>query len=342
MSCASKSSYSDLSSCFVSARCSSRICVPCGWVVEPLDLLVALVERAGEVVGKNELIAYAWPDTVVEENNLRVHIAAIRKLLGDGQRGARFIINVAGRGYSFVAPVTRADDASVNRQPEPTSHPPLPVALTRIVGRDSAVRTVVDLIAHHRLVTVVGTGGIGKTTLALAVADHLPQLDPSRKLCFVDLASVADAELVPGVLAAAAGFSGPADDPVGALTAFLQSARTLLILDNCEHVVDCVAPIIERILRAAPQVSFLATSRERLLAEGEQVYALEPLGCPGPMRSITAAQAMEYPAVQLFVERALGAGDLFEITDRNADTVVAILPAARRSAAGNRASSPRM
>jgi predicted ATPase/DNA-binding winged helix-turn-helix (wHTH) protein len=289
-----------------------------------LDLLVALVERAGEVVGKNELIAYAWPDTVVEENNLRVHIAAIRKLLGDGQRGARFIINVAGRGYSFVAPVTRADEASVNRQPEPTSHPPLPVALTRMVGRDGAVRAVVDLIARHRLVTVVGTGGIGKTTLALAVADHLPQLDPPRKLCFVDLASVADAELVPGVLAAAAGFSGRADDPVVALTAFLQSARTLLILDNCEHVVDCVAPIIERILRAAPQVRFLATSRERLLAEGEQVYALEPLGCPGPTRSITAAQAMEYPAVQLFVERALGAGDLFEITDRNADTVVAI------------------
>src|SRR5687768_16489019 len=83
-----------------------------------LDLLVALVERAGEVVGKNELITYAWPNTVVEENNLLVHIAAIRKLLGDGQRGARFIVNVAGRGYSFVAPVTRVDALASNTLPD--------------------------------------------------------------------------------------------------------------------------------------------------------------------------------------------------------------------------------
>lgn len=108
-----------------------------------LDLLVALVERAGEVVGKNELIAYAWPNTVVEENNLRVHIAAIRKLLGDGQRGARFIVNVAGRGYSFVAPVTRVDALASNALPDSDSQPSLPVALTRVVGRKAAVGAVV-------------------------------------------------------------------------------------------------------------------------------------------------------------------------------------------------------
>jgi predicted ATPase len=289
-----------------------------------LDLLVALVERAGEVVGKNELISYAWPNTVVEENNLRVHIAAIRKLLGDGQRGACFIINVAGRGYSFVAPVTRVDALASNALLDIAPHPSLPVALTRVVGRKAAVNSVVDLIAEHRLVTIVGPGGIGKTTLVLAVADHLPKTIPPQNLCFVDLAGVPDEVLVPSVLLSAVGISGPTDDPVSALGLRLQAGRTLLILDNCEHVVGVIAPIVERILHAAPGVRILATSRERLLAQAEQVFSLDPLPCPTKARHVTAAHALEYSAVQLFVERAFAASDQFEITDRNADAIAAI------------------
>jgi predicted ATPase len=290
-----------------------------------LDLLVALVERAGEVVGKNELIAYAWPNTVVEENNLRVHIAAIRKLLGDdGQRGARFIINVAGRGYSFVAPVTRVDALASNVLPDSESRPSLPVALTRVVGRKAAVGAVVSLIAQHRLVTVVGPGGIGKTTLALAVADHLPMTVPPQNLCFVDLAGVPDESLVPSALASSFGISGPSDNLLGALSLRLQAGRTFLILDNCEHVVDAIGPIIERILHAAPGLRILATSRERLLAQTEQVYLLDSLPCPAETKHITAAQALEYSAVQLFVERAFAASDDFEITDRNSDAIAAV------------------
>lgn len=289
-----------------------------------LDLLVALVERAGEVVGKNELIAYAWPNTVVEENNLRVHIAAIRKLLGDGQRGARFIINVAGRGYSFVAPVTRVDALASTALPDTDSHPSLPVALTRVVGRKAAVSAVVGLIARHRLVTIVGPGGIGKTTLALAVADHLPKTVPPQNLCFVDLAGVPDETLVASALASSFGIPGPSADPLGALSLRLQAGRTFLILDNCEHVVDAIAPIIERILHAAPGVRILATSRERLLAQAEQVYSLESLPCPAETKHITATQALEHSAVQLFVERAFAASDNFEITDRNADAIAAV------------------
>jgi predicted ATPase/DNA-binding winged helix-turn-helix (wHTH) protein len=289
-----------------------------------LDLLVALVERAGEVVGKNELIAYAWPNTVVEENNLRVHIAAIRKLLGEGQRGARFIINVAGRGYSFVAPVTRIDAPAAGAQPEAEPHPGLPVALTRVVGRDAAVSAVVNLVGRHRLVTILGPGGIGKTTLVLAVADRVPTVISRQNVHFVDLAAIGDAALVPEMLASSFGVPGPNDDPIGALIASLQVTRTLLIFDNCEHVVGVIAPIVERILHGAPGVSILATSRERLLAESEQVYSLEPLRCPAGTRHLTAAQALEYPAVELFVERAFGASDQFEITDRNAGPIAAL------------------
>jgi predicted ATPase/DNA-binding winged helix-turn-helix (wHTH) protein len=289
-----------------------------------LDLLVALVERAGEVVGKNELIACAWPNTVVEENNLRVHIAAIRKLLGDGQGGARFIINVAGRGYSFVAQVTRVDALASNALPDTESQPSLPVALTRVVGRKAAVSAVVGLIAQHRLVTVVGPGGIGKTTLALAVADHLPKTVPPQNLYFVDLAGVPDETLVPSALAASFGISGPSDDPLSALSLRLQAGRAFLILDNCEHVVDAIAPIIERILHAAPGLRVLATSRERLSAQAEQVYLLDPLPCPAETKHITATQALEYSAVQLFVERAFAASDHFEITDRNSAAIAAV------------------
>lgn len=289
-----------------------------------LDLLVALVERAGEVVGKNELIAYAWPNTVVEENNLRVHIAAIRKLLGDGQQGARFIINVAGRGYSFVAPVTRVDALASNALPDTESQPSLPVALTRVVGRKAAVDAVVGLIARHRLVTIVGPGGIGKTTLALAVADHLPTTVPPQNLCFVDLAGVPDETLLVSALASSFGIAGPSDDLLTALILRLQAGRTFLILDNCEHVVDAIAPIIERILHAASGLRILATSRERLLAQAEQVYLLDSLPCPAEAKHITATQALEYSAVQLFVERAFAASDNFEITDHNSDAIAAV------------------
>jgi DNA-binding winged helix-turn-helix (wHTH) protein len=109
-----------------------------------IDILIALVERAGEVVTKNELIAHAWPDSFVEENNLRVHVAAIRKILGDGVGSARHIINVAGRGYSFVAPVRRTEVhfPSNWRDTEPRSS--LPGPFTRVVGRGDAIASAVE------------------------------------------------------------------------------------------------------------------------------------------------------------------------------------------------------
>jgi predicted ATPase len=261
----------------------------------------------------------------VEENNLRVHIAAIRKLLADGQRGARFIINVAGRGYSFVAPVTRVVDVLASSALLDTAaHSSLPVALTRVLGRKTAISSVVELVGQHRLVTVVGPGGIGKTTLALAVADYLPKTVPPQNLCFVDLAGAPDEVVVPSVLLSAVGISGPTDDPISALGLRLQAGRTLLILDNCEHVVGVIAAIVERILQVAPGVRILATSRERLLAQGEQVFLLDPLPYPAAATHVTAAQALEYSAVQLFAERASAASDQFEITDRSADAIAAV------------------
>jgi DNA-binding winged helix-turn-helix (wHTH) protein len=138
------------------------------------DILAALVERAGEVVSKEELIARAWPQTFVEESNLKIQISALRRALGDGQSGRRYILTVPGRGYNFVAPVILAQAWA--SQPAKVLSPPahnLPVALTRMIGRDETVSALLSRLSDQRLVTIVGPGGIGKTTVALAVAERV-------------------------------------------------------------------------------------------------------------------------------------------------------------------------
>jgi DNA-binding winged helix-turn-helix (wHTH) protein len=138
------------------------------------DILVALIERAGETIAKEELIARAWPDTVVEEAALRVHVAALRKALGDGAAGRRYIANHAGRGYAFIAPVTRENTPSATAAPTGTAEGgSLPTPLTRIVGRDEIVLALTTRLARRRFLTIAGPGGIGKTTVAVAVAERV-------------------------------------------------------------------------------------------------------------------------------------------------------------------------
>src|SRR5712692_7949585 len=167
-----------------------------------LEVLIALVERAGEVVSKEELIARAWPNTFVAEGNLRVNIAALRRLLGDGQAGNHYVANISGRGYRFIAPVLLS-------QAQWSSTPPgavaerthnLPAPLARMVGRADIVNALMVQLSQGRFITVVGPGGIGKTTVALAVAEQRITLyrDGAR---FVDLAPLADPLLVPSALA---------------------------------------------------------------------------------------------------------------------------------------------
>jgi predicted ATPase/DNA-binding winged helix-turn-helix (wHTH) protein len=289
-----------------------------------IDLLMVLVERAGEVVGKNELIAHVWPNTIVEENNLRVHLTALRKCLGAGQPGARYIINVAGRGYSFVAPVARAQGSPArlasSQAPIPGN---LPAAISRPIGRTLAVDTVAHLLGGHRLVTVIGHGGIGKSTVAVAAAEQIGDSFPAG-VFFTDLTAIFDPAHIPATLASAIGTSVPVADPVASLMMHVRDAQLLLLVDNCEHLIADVAEVAARLLRGSSRLRILATSREPLQVDGEQVYQLSSLESPGEAGLPTAAEAMTFPAVQLFAERATNGFENFAVTDANAALIARI------------------
>ena len=289
------------------------------------DILAALVERPGEVVGKEHLIARAWPQTFVEEANLKIQMSALRRALGDGQDGNRYVLTVPGRGYNFVAPVRREETlraASAPPVPPATPHN-LPFAVTRMIGRDDAVAALVARLSRERLVTIVGAGGIGKTTVALAAAERTIS-SYEHGVWLVDLAPLGDPRLVPSAVATALGLEIRTEDRLAALVAAIRDNRMLLLFDNCEHLVDAVASLAAALLGGAAGVSILATSREPLGMAGECDYRLAPLGIPQASSRLTAAEAAAFPAVQLFVERVTAIVEDFALTDANAPAVAEI------------------
>lgn len=288
-----------------------------------LDTLVALVSRPNQAIGKRALMAEVWPDVVVEEGSLRFHIAALRKALGDGKAGARYISTLAGRGYCFVAPISRAPLLPMpDRGGEATvaasfSHANLPGRMARMVGRDDDVGRLSARLSAGRFVSIVGSGGVGKTTVAVAVGHHLMEAF-SGAVLFVDLGMLSDPDLVPTAAASMLGLSVQSDDATPSLLAWLRDKRILLILDTCEHLIEAVAALAAQIFAAAPQVHILATSREALQVEDEQVYRLDPLACPPDEAGLTAASVRAFPATQLFVERAMANGARLELNDAEA------------------------
>jgi len=286
------------------------------------DTLAALVGRAGEVVGTEELIARVWPQTFVEESNLKVQVSALRRALGDGHAGNRYIVTVPGRGYNFVAPVNLEEPPRASLPPTiaPAGVHNLPLAVTRMIGREETVTALISRLSRQRLVTILGPGGIGKTTVALAVAERMIE-SYEHGVWLVDLASLGDPRLVPSAVASVLGLEIHAEDTSPALVASFRNKRMLLLLDNCEHVIDAAANLAETILGDAPGVNILATSREPLGAAAERGYRLRPLGGPQPSSGLTAVEAAAFPAVQLFVERVSAVVEDFALTDANAPLI---------------------
>jgi predicted ATPase/DNA-binding winged helix-turn-helix (wHTH) protein len=288
-----------------------------------LDILTVLAERAGEVVSNRALLESVWQEITVEESSLRFHIKNLRKILGDGQSGTRYVSNVPGRGYCFVAPTTRinARDSSADQRAD--RRYALPRFATQVIGRESVIDALMPQLAQRGPLTIVGPGGIGKSTVALALA-HGRQANYQHGVCFVDLAPLNDPALVLAAVVAALELPLRSGDLSAALIGFLRDKQILLVLDSCEHVIDSVAILSELVQDGAPAVRILATSREPLRTQGELVHRLAPLALPPETAHITSEEALSFSAIQLFVARAGKALSGFGLTDANTEAVVDI------------------
>ena len=286
------------------------------------DLLLALIERRDRVVPHEELLTVVWPGLVVDENNLRQQVSSLRKLLGAG-----VALTVPGRGYRFGRMI--ADDVAAPSSPPPTNPHPgavnnLPANKPTLIGREVDLAAVLALLNSTHLLTLVGAGGVGKTRMALEVADRAVAEFPNG-VCFVELASVADPSLLVGTVASALDVHEEAIRPlIDTLLEFLRRRRLLLILDNCEHLIDACAAFAEQVLRCSAGTRTLGTSREALGVAGEVAWRLPSLRAAPPGTVLSVDALLDYPATRLFVDRAQAVAPTFRLTPGNAAAVAQI------------------
>ncbi|MCW5658115.1 MAG: winged helix-turn-helix domain-containing protein [Burkholderiaceae bacterium] len=289
------------------------------------DVLVALAERPGRLVDKATLMELVWPGLVVQENNLAAQVSALRKLLGDA-----VIATIPGRGYRFVAqleapPAVDGVPASVAPAVPPTApavpalRTNLPVELPVLFGRTSELAALDEIVERHRLVSVVGPGGVGKSLLTQHVL-AARRGTYRHGVCWVELAGVADAPALPGAVAAALGIECGSGDATQALVAAVKPLTMLLALDNAEHLLADVATLCLALHRAAPGLRLLVTSQAPLHVGAEQVLRIDPLALPE--RGLAAAQALQFGSVALFVERVQAIDRRFALDAGNAGAVI--------------------
>ena len=266
------------------------------------DLLLALINARGTIVGKNDLIRGVWAGRVVEENSLTVGIATLRKALGPNRD---LIRTVSGRGYQFVGEIRECAPDAV-----PVVLTNLPAPMSALIGREAALSEVGCLVLKHRLLTLTGVGGIGKTRLAVEAARTLLE-NFANGVWIADLAPLNDPELVPVSVALALGLNAT-DTTAERLATILGAQQILVVLDNCEHVIDLAARTASNLMRAGQNVYVLCTSREPLRVDDEWVYNVQPLDVPEE-DAVTDEEILATSAVKLFITRACAANPLFRL-----------------------------
>jgi non-specific serine/threonine protein kinase len=288
------------------------------------DTLLALVQHAGHAVSKDDLMRAVWPVGFVEESNLAFNISTLRKTLGEGQNGERYIETVPKLGYRFVMAVQAVEESSSHTSTSRTKRTNLPAQLTRFIGRQQEMTEVTSLVQSRRLVTLTGSGGVGKTRLALEAGaqllDHFP-----NGVWLAEFAPLADETLVPATVAGVFRLSAyPGLSWVDVIINSIGEKHQLLIFDNCEHVIDASAKLADALLRACPALHILATSRAALRVPGEAVWHVPAMETPEKQQALTPEVAAGYDAIQLFAEYATLAQPAFALTQKNVAVVAGI------------------
>jgi predicted ATPase/DNA-binding winged helix-turn-helix (wHTH) protein len=275
------------------------------------DVMRLLVEAQGGLVTKDEIMGRVWPGAIVEENTLQVTVSMLRKTLGP-YRGA--VRTVSGRGYQLVA------EAAMPGQANPTN---LHAPTSALVGRGEALMDVERLVGQHRIVTLTGVGGIGKTRLGLEAARRLlPQF--ADGVWVAELAALTDANSVAHRIADTLELEIPDNlASPSRISGLIRARKLLLVLDNCEHVIDVVAELVETLTRACPHLRVLVTSREPLRMEGEGLYRVAPLSVP-PADVTLPDVLLRHGAVELFVTCARAVGGAFSVDASSLPTIAAI------------------
>lgn len=291
-----------------------------------VDVLTVLASEGGRLVSKAELLDRVWPNLVVEENNLQVQISSLRKLLG-----AKSIATVPGRGYRFCLPVEfDGEQRSVGlassvvasgAYPAPVDVLSVLPALPGPVWGREVDQAALDALLPASLITVVGQAGIGKTAFALSAAHNWRSHWPDGA-AWVELAAIADPDLVVSMVAQGLGLSSGGQDPLHALVAALKPLQALLVIDNAEHVLDAVAKLVQAVQTGAPNVRILVTSQLPLRLPAERVFRLGPLSVPEP--GVTVDEAMHHGAVALFVDQVKAINRYFELSQAQLDRVIGL------------------
>lgn len=291
------------------------------------DLLLALIERRDKLVTKTELLDAVWPGLVVEESNVQVQVSGLRKLLGP-----TVIATIPGLGYRFAAALW--SDAAAPGTAQRPEHVPdrrararqlrnLPGTVEELIGREADVLILQEWLARSRLVSVVGPGGIGKTRVAHEVARRQAGLH-EHGVCWIDLVSISQPAQVATAVANGVELDlGLGDDSMQGLLRALESRELLLVLDNCEHLVDAVGRFAVAVQQCAPRVRLLVTSQELLKTVGERAYRLEPLALPQPDLDFGTARAAS--ACRLLEQRVQAVERRFELTPANLAPAIALV-----------------
>lgn len=250
------------------------------------DILVALLSRPNELIGKSALFDAAWPGVVVEENTLQVHVSSLRKLLGPG-----YIATVHGRGYKYVGPMPQTGPAAAAISAPPADKGNVPDYRPECVAREDELANIASLLGRHRVTSIVGPGGVGKTTLAIeSAAQQVSRF--SGGVWIVDLAPVSDPAHVASTIGQSVGMRARKSISISdELAEYLRTEELLLVLDNCEHVLGAVGDVLKVALTRAPRVKVLATSQIPLDLSDEHVFKLGPFKQPEKNQSWQDSQS---------------------------------------------------